>query len=270
MTDRVTIISTCEFRRRSLDVNSKNYEPMAKRLVHSIRTNGGKYKDATVIMYYSSEAAPSEETQSWLRENGCVVVGGGTSLIPGEPVGNKIDACCSPFTTEYGLWMDSDMYVLDTSLFESLIEKNLDVAATGSEYGHHRWGRLSDGPIWEQLYALAGVSAPIECFAGGLDDEPVHFYFNSAIVLFKNGRGFPEVWRDLAPKVRFSGIENTEHNFTQTSLTLAVLKTQSVCEQLPQTYNAYYALEKEASFERAVLHYQDNVIDFYPGVKWDV
>ena len=268
MTDRVTMISTCEFRQK--DLHSKNYEPMAKRLVHSIRTNGGKYKDATVIMYHSSEAPPSLETQGWLRDNGCVVVMGGPSLIPGEPVGNKIDACCSPLTTEYGLGMDSDMYVLDTGLFESLIDKNVDVAATGSEYGYHRWGRLADGPIWEQLYALAGVRAPIECFFGGLDNEPVHFYFNSAIVLFRNGRGFPEVWRDLAARVRFSGIENTEHNFTQTSLTLSALKTKSTCEQLPQTYNAYYALEKEASFDRAVLHYQDNVIDFDSRVKWEV
>jgi hypothetical protein len=268
MTDRVTIISTCEQRQK--DLHSKNYEPMAKRLVHSIRTNGGKYKDAPVVMYHSSEAVPSDATCRWLADNGCVVVGGGSSLIPGEPVGNKIDACCSTLSTDYGLWMDSDMYVLDTGLFEDLVDKDVEAAATGSEYGHHRWGRLSDAPIWEQLYFLAGVDAPAERFSGGLDGEPVHFYFNSAIVLFRNGRAFPDVWRILARAVRFSGIENVEHNFTQTSLTLAVLKTLSTYEQLPQTYNSYYALEQEASLDRAVLHYQDNVIDFDPRIKWDV
>ncbi len=220
-------------------------------------------------MYHSEGARPSDGTLAWLSSNGCTVIAGGADLIPGEPVGNKINACNVPLTTEYGLWMDSDMYVLDTELFEDLIDLEVDVAATGSEYGYHRWGRLSDGPIWEQLYVLAGVGAPLHTFEGGLDGEPVHFYFNSAIVLFRNGRGFPEVWRQLAEEVRFSGIENTEHNFTQTSLTLAALKTDSVCEQLPQTYNAYFALEREDALNRAVLHYQDNVIDDH-RVKWNV
>jgi len=243
---------------------------MAKRLVHSIRTNGGKYNDAHIVMYHSEDARPSEDTLRWLSEHGCTVISGGADLIPGEPVGNKINACNVPLATEYGLWMDSDMYVLDTELFESMIELNYDVAATGSEYGYHRWGRMSDGPIWEQLYALAGVDPPIETFVGGLDGETVHFYFNSAIVLFRNGTEFPEIWKHLARAVRFSGIENTEHNFTQTSLTLAALKTNSRCLQLAQTYNAYYALEREKALERAILHYQDNVIDFDPRVRWDV
>jgi len=268
MKDRVTIISTCE--RREKNLYSKNYEPMSKRLVHSIRTNGGRYSDSLIVMYHSHGAAPSEETQRWLIDHGCTVVEGGSDLIPEEPVGNKIDACNVPLITQYGLWMDSDMYLLDTEGFEALVEKDVDVAATGSAYGHHRWGRLSDGPIWRKLYHLAGVDVPLETFKGGLDGEPVHFYFNSAIVLFRSGGAFPETWRSLARAVRFSGIENTEHNFTQTSLTLAALKTNSRCEQLPQTYNAYFALEENQALERVVLHYQDNVIDFDPRVKWDV
>ncbi|KKN22538.1 hypothetical protein LCGC14_0914030 [marine sediment metagenome] len=268
MSNRITIITSCEFRQNN--VRSKNYEPMAKRLVHSIRTNGGKYNDAHIVMYHSEDAKPSQETCDWLSRNGCTIISGGPDLIPGEPVGNKIQACNTRLATEYGLWVDTDMYVLDTQLFEDLIDKNVDVAATGSEYGHHRWGRLSDGPIWEQLYALAGVPAPLETFTGGLDGEPVHFYFNSAIVLFRNGRGFAEAWKDLAVKVRFSGIENTEHNFTQTSLTLAALKTNGQCEQLPQTYNAYYGHEQEKTLDQAVLHYQGHVIDFDSRVKWDV
>lgn len=268
MSDRVTIISSCEFRKK--DVYSKNYEPMAKRLVHSIRTNGGKYKDVNIIMWHSTDAAPSAETYRFLLDAGCSVVEGEQLGDGCEPVGNKIVACNSPSWTEYSLWVDSDMYVLNPALFENLIDKDVDMAATGSEYKHHRWGRLSDGHIWKQLYLLAEVDAPLHSFVGGLDGEPVHFYFNSAIVLFKNGRGFAKAWQQLAKDVRLSGIENTEHNFTQTSLTLAALKTDSVCEQLSQTYNAYYALEKAGSLDRAVLHYQDNIIDFDSRVKWDV
>jgi hypothetical protein len=221
-------------------------------------------------MYHADDAAPSEEVRLWLSDHGCSVVAGGRSLIPTAPVGNKIDACCVPFSTEYGMWMDSDMYVLDTEKFESLVETDADVAATGSEYGHHRWGTLDHAGRWEQFYRLVGVDAPTERFSGGLDGVPVHFYFNSAIVLFRNGRNFPQMWRDLAPIVRASAVEEATENFTQTSLTLAALKTNSVCKQLPQTYNAYFALEKEASLDRAVLHYQDSVIDFDPRVKWDV
>lgn len=270
MPERVTIISTCEFRSPERDPNSKNYEPMSKRLVYSVRKNGGRYSNSPILMYHARGTAPSRDTRSWLKDNGCTVIEGPEDLISGEPVGNKIQACCMPFSTEFGLFMDSDMYVLDTRLFEILMEKDVDVAATGSEYSHHRWGRLEDAHLWSKLYEIAEVEPPNTGFVSGLDSKPVHFYFNSAIVLFRNGRNFPDIWKEMALKVRFSGVPNADQNYTQTSLTLAALKTKSTFEQLPQTYNAYYALEKEKALEKAILHYQDNVVDFDPRIKWNV
>ncbi len=274
MKNKVTIISGCEHRK--VDVYSKNYEPMARRLVHSIRNNGGKYKDVNIIMWYAKEHAPSAKTQAWLVDAGCTVVGGEPLGGGCEPVGNKIVAANTSVSTEYSLWMDSDMYVLNTLMFEALLDRTVDIAAVGPEYGFQRWAGPDYVSTWEKFYALAGVDVPSERFVGGLGADPCNFYFNSALVLFKNGRGFPEVWRDLAKAIRSSGIENCQHNFTQTSLTVAAVKTANTYEQLPATYNAYWAIVKEASLDAAILHYQTNEMAIRDRmgnntrVKWNV
>lgn len=271
---KVTIISGCE--RRKVNQFHKNYEPMAKRLVYSIRTNGGKYKDVPIVMWHSEDAAPSAETQMWLVDHGCSVVAGKPLGAGCEPVGNKIIAAGTPVATEYSLWMDSDMYVLDTLLFETLLDKIVDVTAVGPEYGFQRWACPEDVPIWNQMYELAGVSPPTERFVGSMAGDSCNFYFNSALVLFKNGRSFPETWKDVAIAIRNSGIKYCEHNFTQTSLTISAVKTADTWEQLPGTYNAYWSMYFERSFDAAILHYQTNeaAIRDKMGndvrVKWDV
>jgi hypothetical protein len=276
--DRVTIISACEHR------EDKDFEPMARRLVYSIRTNGGKYKDAPITMWHCQEAAPSAETKAWLVDEGCTVVGGeplNARSIEGdcEPIGNKIMAANTPVSTEYSLWIDTDMYVLDTAMFETLLDKTVDVAAAGTEYGFHRWARLDlpdEDRSWAKFYALAGVEPPGEKFVGGLDGESCNFYFNSALVFFKNGRGLAEAWRDIARAIRASGDENCRHNFTQTALTVAAVKTAATWERLPSPYNAYWSMYWEKSFDAAILHYQGNEMNIKnrmgddPRVRWDV
>ena len=278
MKNEVTIISACEHR------EDKDFEPMAKRLVYSIRTNGGKYKDVPIIMWHCQEAAPSAETKVWLVDHGCTVVGGeplDARSVEGdvEPIGNKIMAANTPVSTDYSLWIDTDMYVLDTALFEALLDRTVDVAAAGTEYSYHRWARLDlpdEDRSWAKFYALAGVDPPSEKFVGGMDGEVCNFYFNSAVVFFKNGRGLPEAWRDIARAIRGSGDENCRHNFTQTALTVAAVKTADTHEQLPGTYNAYWSLRREKSLECAILHYQGNettirsILVDDPRVKWDV
>ncbi|MBD3260639.1 MAG: hypothetical protein GF334_03010 [Candidatus Altiarchaeales archaeon] len=268
MSGKLTIISSCEFREKNN--YSKNYEPMSRRLVHSIRTNGGKYKDCRIVMWYSEEAAPSLETTDWLIEHGCDVIGGKSLGHNCEPVGNKIMAVNTPVDTEFSLWIDTDMYLLDPVRFEELLEADFDVSACGSNNAHHRWASLEYAEHWAQFYELAGVDAPAERFTGYLDGLPQHVYFNSCFVLYRNGRNFPETWKDLAIKVRNSGIDECEHNFTQTSLTLAVLKTARTYRELPFTYNAVYCRVGKKALEETMLHYQDNIIDFDPRVKWNV
>ncbi len=268
MSDKVTIISSCEFRKK--DVYSKNYEPMARRLVHSIRTNGGKHKDARIIMWHSEGASPSPETTSWLTDQGCDVVSGQPLGHNCEPVGNKIMAVNTPADTEFSLWVDTDMYLLDTSRFEELLDTDFDVSACGSNNAHHRWASSEYDRHWSQFYELAGVDAPTGKFTGYLDHLPQHVYFNSCFVLYRNGRNFPETWKELSIKVRNSGIDECEHNFTQTSLTLTALKTARTYRELPFTYNAVYCRVGKQALEETMLHYQDTVIDFDPRVKWDV
>ncbi len=275
---KVTIISACEHR------EDKDFEPMSRRLVHSIRTNGGKYKNTDIVMWHAQEASPSAETKAWLVDAGCTVVAGeplNARSVEGdcEPIGNKIMAANTPVSTEYSLWIDTDMYVLDTVRFEALLDKTVDVAAVGTEYSYHRWARLDlpdEDRSWAKFYALAGVDPPSERFVGGIDGKPCNFYFNSALVFFKNGRGFAAAWRDIARAIRGSGDENCRHNFTQTALTIAAAKTADTWERLPSPYNAYWSMYWEKSFDQAILHYQGNEMNIRnkmgddPRVKWDV
>jgi hypothetical protein len=281
MKNEVTIISTCEKR------ENKDFETMSKRLVHSIRTNGGKYKDVDIVMWHCDEAVPSDETKSRLSDTGCTVVEGkpfNALAIEGgeggcEPVGNKIMAVNTPVSTEYSLWMDADMYVLDTSRFEALLDMTVDVAAAGAENTFHRWARL-DSPeedrSWAKFYELAGIDPPSEQFVGGLDGEPCNFYFNSALVFFKNGRGFPEAWADIARLIRASGMPHCAESWSQTSLTVAAVKTADTTARLPSAYNGYWSRYGEKSFDQVILHYQDQehairkIMGDDPRVKWDI
>jgi hypothetical protein len=283
---KVTIVSGCE--RREVNMLHKNYEPMSKRLVYSIRTNGGKYKDVNIVMWHAEGCAPSTETKAWLRDTGCEVVAGEPLGGNCEPVGNKIAAACTPVSTEYSLWIDSDMYVLNTSLFEQLLDKTVDVAAVGPEREFQRWASSKDAATWEKFYKLVGVAPPTGKFTEGWGEEdniyrthlrdgtPCNVYFNSAVVFFKNGRGFPQAWREIARAIRASGIENCQHNFTQTALTIAAVKTADTYEQLPSIYNAYWSFYFEKAFDAAILHYQNEEAAIRarmgddPRVKWDL
>jgi hypothetical protein len=280
MKNEVTVISACEHR------EDKDFEPMSKRLVYSIRTNGGKYKDVPIVMWHSSEAAPSAETQTWLIDKGCTVVEGQPLGNGCEIIGNKIVAASTPVLTDFVLWIDTDMYILDTDKFETLLDKQVDVAAVGPERATQRWAGSEHEHIWKQFYEYVGVTPPKEKFKEGMGEGDIFkddiagaactFYYNSALVFFRTGRGFPEAWIDIAKRIRNSGIEQCRHNFTQTSLTIAVVKTADTYEQLPSTYNAYWAMYFEKSFDAAILHYQSNETAIRkkmgndPRVKWEV
>ena len=238
-------------------------------------------------MWHCNEAVPSDETKSRLSDAGCTVVEGEPLNAPAavgdeggcEPIGNKIMAINTPVPTEYSLWIDADMYVLDPSRFEALLDKTVDVAACGTEFAFHRWARL-DSPeedrSWAKFYELAGIDPPSEQFVGGLDGEPCNFYFNSALVFFKNGRGFTEAWVDIARLIRASGEPNCVQNFTQTALTVAAIKTAGSTERLPSPYNGYWSRYQEKSFDQAILHYQGDeqkikkMFGDDPRVKWDI
>ena len=268
MDRKVTIVSSCESKRGGF-VHNKEYGDKAVRLAYSIRTNGGKYKDSDIIMWYADDAAPGSHIIHKLQRLGCKVVCG-TTYLEDEPIANKIEASCIDVDSEYVLWMDSDMYVLDAAGFEQLFSCGTDFAAVTSAFGHHKWATFDDMGTWRSFYELLGIAPPQETFITGLDRKECVFYFNSALVLFKTGFSFAQIWKDIARKVRYSGIKDAEKNFTQTSLTLTVLKTGCSYTVLPASYNAYYALQKEKSFEGIILHYQDNVIDNNKKVLWDI
>jgi len=102
-------------------------------------------------MYHSRGARPSDETIDWLSSNGCTVVEGEELGHNCEPVGNKIVAVNTPVETDYSLWIDTDMYVLDTPMFEALLDREVDVAAVGPEYGFQGWAGPEDVSTWNAL-----------------------------------------------------------------------------------------------------------------------
>jgi hypothetical protein len=220
-------------------------------------------------MWYSPEAAPSNKTVSILVDQlGCRVVCGET-LLPEDPIANKIEAMCVPVDTPYSLWMDTDTYVLNTDRFMRLFDCNVDVAASGQSYHYQRWATFHDIPKWRLLYHLAGIEGEVREGRARVDNLPCNFYMNSGVVMVKNGRGFQQRWKDLACEVRRSGITDAQHNFTQTSLTLTALSTDSECFFLSDEFNCSYSAVGEEAMKSTILHYQDHIID-RPGVLWNV
>jgi hypothetical protein len=80
----------------------------------------------------------------------------------------------------------------------------------------------------------------------------------------------------MARLIRASGMPHCEESFTQTSLTVAAIKTADVTERLHTTYNAYWAIYQEKGFDQAIFHYQDQehairkIMGDDPRVKWDI
>ncbi len=261
-----TIFSTCEAERTAY-AHPKSYEHSAVRLARSIRTNGGKYNNVKIKMWYGEDVPPSNNTIVKLKDLGCDLHQG-RCLFSRYPLYNKVEACGMEFDTDYAVWMDSDIYVLDD--LSDLLETDKDVLVSPDQKSIHRWSRTTENAKWQQIYKKLDVPEPkvkIECH---IDGKPGNFYFCSGIFMFKTATSFSEVYQRCALNILSMSGPFTE-NFTQTGLGMAVHKGKYNYGLIPEKYHYFYALhDKKLAGDTRIVHYQDNRVTEIPDEEWNV
>jgi len=260
------IVSVCEGP-RSVYPHAKNYEEHAIRLAYSIRRNGGKCKDFPIYLWYGEDCPPKKETVVALEALGCTLIAG-VCKHPEMPVWNKIAACRdAPQTTEYLLWLDSDIYVLGD--FSSLFDGFPDVAASPSTNHLNNWTHPKQKAVWQQFYALSGVAETPPDIEAHVSGGVGNFYLCSGLILFKTGLGFPELYESMVETVLSSTVPCKEQSFTQTGLSLAVLKGGFSYALVPEHLHYVYCMRGgHLGSDTVLVHYQDNRVVEVSDEHW--
>lgn len=265
--NKCTIITVCEEKRPEKETN-KNYTDKAIRLVRSLRKYGGACKDFPVNVWVSSDKCPQEDVLNSLSMLGCSFTYGDCECLE-HPVFNKISAMNTPVDTEYALWLDTDIMILK-DFSEVLDLYAAEVSAPDVCYSYHTWASEKDNDTWEKMYSLVGVDWPGPKIITSIDNKPSNFYLCSGMVLFKTDIGFPQVYKEIANTLIKSDIHNVLESFSQTALSLAILKGKYDYKVLPEKHHLVYALRGRIFEDSTIVHYQDCLMKEISKEDWDV
>lgn len=252
-----TIISSCEGT-RNIYLHPKSYEDKAIRLAKSIRSSD---KNVSIIMWYGEDKIPSNQTLDVLSNLNCKLVQG-KCLFANHPLFNKIEAMSVPVTTQYKLWIDTDIYIKNgLNYFDNI---DCDVAAASDAYSHHVMTKIEDQSIWQDYYKLVGLDLDVPIIETSIDKKPGNFYFNTGVIYINNN--LCELYKLYSQKVLESDLPYSKSYYDAIGLTLAILKTNSKYIILPEEYNYIYALRRNTNGN--FIHYQDNILDI--ELEWDI
>lgn len=261
-----TIVSVCEAMRYA-QPNPKDYETMSVRLARSIRNNGGRLKDCDIVMWYGEDVPPKKEIADKLRGYGCRLVSG-TCAIPTDPTSNQFTASNVKCNTDYVMWVDCDSYV--NGDLGGLMEIGSDVSMIPDHRAGHTWASSEWDDNWDLFYKYFNVEKPPKILS--LEGRnPMNFYYNNAITLFKNGIGFAEMWEDTALKLLDSGIKNSTFMWWMVATTLAVLRGKYSLIELSEDFNYAYAIHGAKLIgSPSIIHYQGQRIGQISDEEWIV
>ena len=262
-----TIISSCESKRGTYKF-SKSFENKSVRLAKSIRKNGGRLSDVPILMWYGEDAPPSKETQKKLIDFGCKLVQEKCEYTK-DPLFAKVSACKIPIDTDFGVWMDSDIFVLDD--LYPLLDGDFDVSASPTDFVHHKWANTDDEDRWRQLYRINNVEMPNRKLKTYIDGLEGLFYLCSGLFIFKNGIGFPDLYYSTCKMILDNKNKVDSLNFTQTGLSIAVVKGDFKYKYIPEHMHYVYATHGHKLGDNvAAVHYQDAKVQEITDSEWDV
>lgn len=262
----VTIVSCCDGRREGGD---KDYEAAAIRLARSIRCNGGYYKDSDIAFWMDIDNQPAEETKRQLVGYGCELHYGKVP-IEWQPMSSKIAACCLNFNTDYTIWMDTDIYVLDD--FSALLDLDTDVAVSPTTRSHHRWAREEDIPLLDVLYKHFGLDRPEIKVMTHEDKELGNFYFCSGLIVFRSDIHFGKKYLEVAKGILGTNVESKDYAFTQTALPIIITKYELSYTIIPEWLHYVYGVHNhKLEYDNvAIVHYQDRRVTEVLDDMWEV
>ena len=209
----------------------------------------------------------SQETIDKLVGFGCHLVSGKCE-VPEDPVSNQFTASNLKVNTDYVMWIDADMYI--NGPLDGILDFDTDIAMAPDTMSVHTWSSSSWDSNWDIFYKYFNVIRPPKIISH-VDKKPINFYFNNAVTVFKNGIGYPEMWRDTALKLISSGLPNCNNQWYMPASSLAVLRGKYSITHLPEHFHYIYGLhDHKVIGSPAIIHCQDARITEISDEDWKI
>jgi len=236
----------------------KNFEISTVKLVESIRKNGGQLKDCKIKIWIPVKFEPSDKTTKWLIDQGCQLEYGGW-CIPAYPNSIKIDACSMEFDTKYIFWMDSDSLVLKDFSGAFQYMNSFDVSFLPMNLITNFGASKEEDSLWEKYYEYFQLKQPTVKIETLIDKKLGHFYFTSAMIIFKNSLHFGKWYRHFVTELFASDLPRKDFRFNQTVLSLMATEQEWKVKPMIKKYGHLYHLNGYlVEPNTAIVHYADD------------
>ena len=273
----LTVVTTCHRQFTENDPprfyekhSHKHFDITTVKLVESIRKNGGQLKDCKIKVWIPRKFRPADKTIEWLLDQDCQLEYGDW-IIPAYPNSSKIDACNMKFDTEYVFWMDSDSYVLKdfSGAFRDM--NAFDVSFLPMNYLHNFGAGSSEDILWKKYYGYFQLKQPTMKVETLIDKQWGHFYFTSAMIIFKNNLHFGKWYKHFVTELFASDLPRKDFRFSQTVLSLMATEQAWRVKPMAKKYGHMFHLNGyKIEPDTAVCHFCDDMEQFYKLVGVDL
>jgi len=261
----LTVVTTCHRQFTEKDAprfyekhGHKDFEISTVKLVESIRKNGGELKNCKIKVWIPFKFRPADKTTEFLIDNGCQIEYGDW-LIPAFPNSCKIDACNMKFDTDYIMWVDSDCLILKdfTEVFRFM--KVFDVSFPPMNLITNFGAGKEEDTLWKKYYEYFQLKQPTIKIQTLIDKQLGHFYFTSAVMIFKNNLHFGKWYTHFVKELFASELPRKDFRFSQTVLSLMAIEQEWRVKPMAKRYVYLYHLNKyQIENDTAIVHYCDD------------
>lgn len=270
MTPRVCFVTVVE---------SGLLEPMAVRMVESLRRFGGRLSDAPVLAVKPRFGPPlSRSTHRRFGELGVRFI-----RMRSHPrfawfhyLNKPLAMLAAEGSSDADIlaWVDADVLVREEpSAF--LLPAHVAITAGPTDYGvvGTTGPRDDHDPYWRAICESLGIALDdLPWLTTYVGQERIRFYLNAGIFAYRRRTGFAEHWlrncvRTLEARVGFA--ESGETRLEQVALGLTVLQQDLRWEPLPHSHNLAFASYLDDKYDAALmsearlLHYHDSLEPHY-------
>jgi len=261
----LTVVTTCHRQFTESDPprfyekhSHKNFEISTVKLVESIRKNGGQLKDCKIKIWIPRKFRPADKTTEWLLDQNCQLEYG-DFLIPAYPNSSKIDACNMKFDTQYVMWLDSDILVLKDFSGAFQFMGAFDVSFPAMNLITNFGASVKEDKLWKKYYEYFDLTQPTTKIETLIDKQWSHFYFTSAVMIFKNNLHFGKWYKHFVTELFASELPRKDFRFSQTVLSLMAVENNWKVKPMLKRYAHLYHLNGYAvEPDTAILHYCDD------------
>lgn len=262
----LTVVTTCHRQFTENDAprfyekhSHKNFEISTVKLVESIRKNGGKLKDCKIKIWIPRKFRPSDRVIEFLIDNNCQLEYGDDWLIPAYPNSSKIDACNMKFDTKFVMWIDSDSLVLKDFSGAFRFMNAYDVSFPAMNLITNFGAGKEEDELWRKYYEYFDLKQPNTQIETLIDKKLGHFYFTSAVMIFKNNLNFGKLYKHFVTELFASDLPRKDFRFSQTVLSLmATQENWKVKPMLKEYAHLFHLNGYSLESNTALVHYADD------------